>query len=51
MLKKIKSGAHRFGGALKVVGYDLPKTIIKRSFTNANITDHFPKGVAPRKKR
>ena len=30
------------GPAFKAVGYHLPKTIIRRAFTNANITDYFP---------
>lgn len=36
----------KVGRAIKTVGYDIPKMVVKgtvrKAFTNANITDNFP---------
>ena len=42
-LPKVKQFATGFAKTLKIVGYKLPKTTLKRAFTGANITDYFPK--------
>ena len=41
-LPKVKQFATGFANTFKVVAYDLPKTILRRTFTNANVTDYFP---------
>ncbi len=42
-MKNIKPKVKELGGVLKLAAYELPKAILRKSFTNANQTEAFTK--------
>lgn len=42
MKKKLKHLGKELASSAKLVGYQLPKAILRKSFTSANVTDVFP---------
>jgi hypothetical protein len=38
----MKNQMKQFGQAAKMIGWELPKAIVKKTFTKANQTDAFP---------
>ena len=50
-IKNMKPKVKELGGVLKLAAYELPKAILRKTFTNANQTDVFGKEAFAKKKK